>query len=67
MKKIAVISSAVLALGASHAALAHTGHVAETAGHSHWLGLSALALAALVAVPLALRSAVRRLARSRNG
>ena len=31
-------------------ALAHTGHVAEAAGHSHWLGLAAAGVAIAVAI-----------------
>jgi hypothetical protein len=46
-------------------ALAHPGHVAETAGHAHWLALGAIGLAALVAAGLSLgRLAKRRRDRS---
>jgi mannose/fructose/N-acetylgalactosamine-specific phosphotransferase system component IIC len=31
-------------------ALAHTGHVAEAAGHNHWIGLAAAGVAIAVAV-----------------
>ncbi len=34
----------------SSSALAHGGHLGELAGHSHWIGVAALAGAALVAV-----------------
>jgi hypothetical protein len=72
MKPIAAISSALVALAASPAALAHTGHVVESGGHSHWLGWVALALAAPLAARLALHFAAqwarrRAAARNRNG
>ena len=43
-------------------ALAHPGHVAETAGHAHWLALGAIGLAALIAAGVSLggRFAQRR-------
>ena len=37
-----------LTLGATPAA-AHVGHIAEVAGHSHWIGLGAIALAGALA------------------
>ena len=71
MKAIAAVPSALLVLAASPA-LAHPGHIAESAGHSHWLGLLALVLALLVAGRLALHLAAERArrraaARSRRG
>jgi uncharacterized membrane protein YfcA len=63
----AIATSLFLALAASPA-LAHPGHVAESGGHSHWLGLAALGLATVVAARWALRVAARRAtARSRDG
>jgi uncharacterized membrane protein YfcA len=53
------IATATAALAASPA-LAHTGHIAETGGHNHWLGLAALILAALVGARLALHLAAER-------
>lgn len=44
-------------------ALAHTGHVAEEAGHSHFLGIAALSAAVLIAVAAFSRT---RLARRRK-
>ncbi len=42
-------------------ALAHTGHLAEEAGHSHWLALAALAAAiAIGAIGIVSRAARRR-------
>lgn len=55
----AALSSALVTLAASPA-LAHTGHLAESGGHSHWLGLAALVLAGLVAARLALHLATQR-------
>ncbi len=40
---------ATLAVLAATPALAHPGHYAESAGHSHWLAAGALALACLIA------------------
>lgn len=40
----------VLALFAATSALAHPGHVAEQAGHAHWLAYGAAGLAILIAV-----------------
>jgi hypothetical protein len=45
MKKLAAILAALPA-----SALAHPGHYAEAAGHSHWLAAAALAVAGLITV-----------------
>jgi len=42
------------------AALAHAGHLGELAGHSHWVGVAALAGAALVAGVIALKGRKRK-------
>lgn len=42
------------------AALAHAGHLGELAGHSHWIGVAALAGAALVAGVIALKDRKRK-------
>lgn len=41
-------------------ALAHGGHIGELAGHSHWVGVAALAGAALVAGIIALKDRKRK-------
>jgi hypothetical protein len=41
-------------------ALAHTGHVAEEAGHSHFLGIWALAAVGVIAVAAFARTRVAR-------
>jgi membrane protein implicated in regulation of membrane protease activity len=41
-------------------ALAHTGHVEEAAGHSHWLALGAFSLAGIIAVLALARTLLRR-------
>ena len=41
-------------------ALAHTGHVEEAAGHSHWLALGAFSLAGAIAVVGIARVLLRR-------
>lgn len=48
MYRYLLLASATFALPAT--ALAHGGHIGELAGHSHWLGLAALAGAAAVTV-----------------
>ena len=45
-------------------ALAHTGHVAEEAGHSHFLGIGAFAAAVVIAVVAFTRT---RVAHRRKG
>ena len=45
-------------------ALAHTGHVAEEAGHSHFLGIGAFAAAVVIAVVAFART---RVAHRRKG
>ncbi|ADZ72317.1 DUF6732 family protein [Polymorphum gilvum] len=47
--------TAACALAAPKQASAHLGHAGELAGHSHWVGLAALAGAALVAGLVALK------------
>jgi len=42
------------------AAFAHAGHLGELAGHSHWVGVAALAGAALVAGVIALKDRKRK-------
>ena len=41
-------------------ALAHTGHVEEAAGHTHWLALGALSVAAVIAAGGLARTLRRR-------
>ena len=49
-------------------ALAHTGHLAEEAGHSHYLGIGAIAAAGIIAVvAIARRLLVRRRKAALNG
>lgn len=45
--------AALLALAAPGVAHAHAGHVAEVAGHAHWIALGAVAAAAAIAAALA--------------
>jgi hypothetical protein len=47
-------------LALSAPALAHSGHLAEQAGHSHYLGLAALGAACVVAVVAIARGVARR-------
>ena len=47
-------------LAFSAPALAHSGHVAEQAGHSHYLGLAALGAASIVALVAIVRGVARR-------
>ena len=47
MLRLCLFSSSVSLIPG--AALAHAGHLADLAGHSHWAGLAALAGAAAVA------------------
>ena len=49
-----ILTSLVLALAPS-TAFAHGGHLGELAGHAHWVGVAALAGAALVAGVVALK------------
>jgi hypothetical protein len=42
------LSLAVLPLLFTTQALAHPGHLAESAGHAHWIALAALALAVVI-------------------
>lgn len=60
MKKLAAILAALPAT-----AMAHPGHYAETAGHTHWLALGALGLAGLITVAAA-RAARRRARKDRR-
>jgi len=48
------------ALALSTPALAHTGHIGESAGHSHWLAIAALAVAGAVGWTALARGASRR-------
>jgi len=45
MKTILFSASALFAAGAATGALAHPGHLAEVAGHGHWLGAAAIGAA----------------------
>ena len=36
-------------LASASAAVAHPGHIAEVAGHAHWIGLAAAGAAAVIA------------------
>jgi hypothetical protein len=56
MKRLSVLVPIVF----SSQALAHPGHLATTAGHSHWLALAAFGGAAVVAIVAIVRSQVRR-------
>jgi len=49
-----------LAAATPTAAFAHAGHLGELAGHSHWVGVAALAGAALVAGVIALKDRKRK-------
>ncbi|MBK0397829.1 hypothetical protein H0I76_01385 [Limibaculum sp. M0105] len=60
MKKLAALLAAVPAT-----ALAHPGHYAETAGHTHWLALGAMGLAGLVTAVAVVRRA-RSIRRARK-
>lgn len=42
-----IILSAAL-LSAASPAMAHIGHLGEAAGHGHWIGLGAIALAGVI-------------------
>jgi hypothetical protein len=60
MSRIPLLLLTLMATAAP--AAAHPGHVAETAGHAHWLALGAIGLAALIAAGISLggRFAQRR-------
>lgn len=47
---------ALILIALPGAALAHPGHIAETAGHDHWIAGAAIGLAIAVAVWAALKS-----------
>jgi Family of unknown function (DUF6732) len=47
--------SGILSLTFTTSAFAHGGHVGELAGHAHWVGVAALAGAALVAGLVAMK------------
>lgn len=49
-----------LAAATPTTAFAHAGHLGELAGHSHWVGVAALAGAALVAGVIALKDRKRK-------
>ena len=57
MKKLAAVLAALPV-----PALAHPGHYAEAAGHSHWLALGALALAGAITGVALIRAARKRAA-----
>ncbi len=59
------ITASAFALAASAPALAHPGHVAEQAGHSHWLAYGAAALAVVIGLGAALFVWRRATGRSR--
>lgn len=44
-----LLTATGLLIAQATAAQAHLGHVAEVAGHSHWIGLAAVAGAAAIA------------------
>ncbi len=48
-------------------ALAHPGHIAEQAGHNHYVALGATILAAAIVVVGVARAAIRRRRRPANG
>ena len=50
IRPIAVLFAVIAAPGIAHA---HAGHVAEVAGHAHWIALGAIAAAAAIASALA--------------
>ena len=51
MQRVLTACLAVMGVvGGSAAAWAHPGHVEELTGHTHWVGIAALAGAALIAV-----------------
>ena len=56
MRQLLRISTVISASMAPVAALAHPGHLAEVAGHAHWLGAAAI----LAAVAVGLRQALKR-------
>lgn len=60
MKKLAAILAALPAT-----AMAHPGHYAETAGHTHWLAAGALGIAGLITV-VGVRRAVLRARKDRR-
>jgi uncharacterized protein DUF6732 len=47
--------SGILSLILTSSAFAHGGHIGELAGHAHWVGVAALAGAALVAGLVAMK------------
>jgi len=49
-------TSAAVTLALPGVALAHGGHLGELAGHSHWIGVAALAGAALIGGLVAAKS-----------
>ena len=60
--------AAALSLAFAAPALAHTGHVAEEAGHSHFLAIGSIAAAGLIAVVAVARYLrVRRRKAALNG
>ncbi|WP_286175729.1 DUF6732 family protein [Labrenzia sp. CE80] len=55
IRRLAAVALGTTIAGAPTLALAHVGHLGELAGHSHWVGVAALAGAALVAGVAALK------------
>jgi len=48
-----LIVTGVLYFCAANSAFSHVGHVGELAGHAHWIGVGAIAVAAALAALLA--------------
>ena len=61
MKKLAIAATFV-----PGTALAHPGHYAEAAGHTHWIALGALALAGMATAVAVARTILTRRSRSRD-
>lgn len=58
MKRFALSLAALAPLSAT--ALAHPGHIAAEAGHSHWVALAATIAAAAIVVTGVARALIRR-------
>jgi len=50
--RLAILTAALLTAGAAHA---HPGHLAEVAGHGHWLGAAAIGAAIAIGLWAALK------------
>lgn len=59
MKIQTLLTATGLLVAQANVAHAHLGHVAEVAGHSHWIGLAAVAGAAAIAGAIGLLSGVK--------